>query len=73
MNGSQAWWYTLVIPALRRLRQEDREFEALLCYMKRFLSSPDSGWINEMCSFQIMEYYSVIKRNEVARRCGAYL
>jgi hypothetical protein len=25
---NQAWWYTLVIPALRRLRQEDHEVEA---------------------------------------------
>jgi hypothetical protein len=26
----QLWWYTLVIPALGRLRQEDFEFEASL-------------------------------------------
>jgi hypothetical protein len=24
----QAWWYTPVIPALRRLNQEDQEFKA---------------------------------------------
>lgn len=30
--SSQAWWSTLVIPALRRLRQEDRIFEVILGY-----------------------------------------
>lgn len=30
--SSQAWWGTLVIPALRRLRQEDRVFEVILGY-----------------------------------------
>jgi hypothetical protein len=30
-----AWWYTLVIPALRRLRQDDEEFEASLGYRVR--------------------------------------
>jgi hypothetical protein len=24
----QAWWYTLIIPTLRKLRQEDYEFKA---------------------------------------------
>jgi hypothetical protein len=28
--GSMAWWFTPVIPALGRLRQEDHEFEANL-------------------------------------------
>jgi hypothetical protein len=32
---SQAWWYTSVIPALQRLRQEDGEFEAGLRYAAR--------------------------------------
>jgi hypothetical protein len=27
------WWHTPVIPALRRLRQEDHEFEASQSYM----------------------------------------
>jgi hypothetical protein len=31
---SQIWWYTTVIPALRRLRQEDGEFEDSLGYSK---------------------------------------
>jgi hypothetical protein len=30
---SLAWWYTYVIPALGRLRQGDREFEAILGYV----------------------------------------
>jgi uncharacterized membrane protein len=29
-NSGQAWWRIPVIPALRRLRQENREFEASL-------------------------------------------
>jgi hypothetical protein len=29
------WWYTFVIPALRRLGQEDGEFEASLDYISR--------------------------------------
>jgi hypothetical protein len=29
----QAWWYMSVIPALRRWRQEDCEFEACLGYI----------------------------------------
>jgi hypothetical protein len=28
--GRQAWWLTPVIPAFRRLRQEDQEFDASL-------------------------------------------
>jgi hypothetical protein len=28
-----AWWYTPVIPELKRWRQEDREFEASLAYL----------------------------------------
>jgi hypothetical protein len=28
------WWYTLVIPALRRQREEDCEFEASLDYVR---------------------------------------
>jgi hypothetical protein len=31
---SQAWWYTPVIPALGRLRQEDHDFEASLGYRR---------------------------------------
>jgi hypothetical protein len=36
--GSQAWRYTSVISALRRLRQEDHEFKASLSYIKKSLS-----------------------------------
>jgi hypothetical protein len=32
---SLAWWCTAVIPALRRLRQEDLRFEASLGYTPR--------------------------------------
>jgi hypothetical protein len=31
-TGSQVWWFTTIIPALKRLRQEAREFEASLDY-----------------------------------------
>jgi hypothetical protein len=30
---SRIWWYTPVIPALRRLRQEDLKFQARLGYL----------------------------------------
>jgi hypothetical protein len=33
--GGQAWWYTPVIPALRRWRQEDKKFETSLDYVAR--------------------------------------
>jgi hypothetical protein len=29
------WWYTLLIPALMKLRQEDGKFEASLSYTAR--------------------------------------
>jgi hypothetical protein len=35
---SQTWWLTSVIPALRRLRQKDHEFEANLDYIVRLTS-----------------------------------
>jgi hypothetical protein len=35
MQVSQPWLYTTVIPALRRLRQEDHKFQASLGYMGR--------------------------------------
>jgi hypothetical protein len=31
----QVWWYTPIIPALRRLRQEDHKFKASLDYKER--------------------------------------
>jgi hypothetical protein len=34
-NSSQAWCCIPVIPALKRLRQEDQEFEARLGYIGR--------------------------------------
>jgi hypothetical protein len=33
-NSCQVWWYTSVILALRRLRQEDLELEASLDYIE---------------------------------------
>jgi hypothetical protein len=36
----QMWWCTPVIPALRRLRQEDQEFEASLGNIVRTVSKP---------------------------------
>jgi hypothetical protein len=35
-KNSWVWWHTPLIPALRRLRQEDREYEASLCCILRF-------------------------------------
>jgi hypothetical protein len=32
---SGAWWYTPIIPAFRRLRQEDHEFESSQHYIIR--------------------------------------
>jgi hypothetical protein len=32
---SQAWWHIPVIPVLKRLRQEDHEFETSLSYTDR--------------------------------------
>lgn len=37
-------WYTLVIPALRRLRQEDQEFKAFLENMAPCLKKGDISW-----------------------------
>ena len=34
-KGSRAWWRTLVIPVLGRLRQEDCRFVASLSYLVR--------------------------------------
>jgi hypothetical protein len=35
------WWYTNVIPVLKRLRQEDPEFKTNLGYIARpFLNNP---------------------------------
>jgi hypothetical protein len=40
---SQACWYTLVIPALRSLRQEDCKFEA----KKKRFESYSGAWSNK--------------------------
>jgi hypothetical protein len=32
---SQVWWYALIIPALRRMRQEDLSFKACVDYLGR--------------------------------------
>lgn len=37
-------WYTHVIPALRRLRQEDQEFKAFLENMAPCLKKGNIGW-----------------------------
>lgn len=37
-------WYTQVIPALRRLRQEDQEFKAFLENMAPCLKKGSIGW-----------------------------
>jgi hypothetical protein len=37
-----AWWFTPVISAFRRLRQENHKFEASLGYISEFETSP--GW-----------------------------
>jgi hypothetical protein len=34
-SETQVWWYTLIIPALRRQRQEDHKFEASIGYTVR--------------------------------------
>jgi hypothetical protein len=34
-DKTHAWWFTPIIPALRRLRQEDHEFKASLGYIAR--------------------------------------
>jgi hypothetical protein len=36
MKKSQAWWYTLITPALEKPRQENGEFEASLGYTRHF-------------------------------------
>lgn len=37
-----AWWHMLVIPALRRWKQEDKEFKADLNYIVRPVSEKQS-------------------------------
>jgi hypothetical protein len=34
IQGSQAWWCTSITRALGRMRQKDREFEAILSYIR---------------------------------------
>jgi hypothetical protein len=34
-NASHVWWFTLVIPAPGRLKQEDPHFKAILDYIVR--------------------------------------
>jgi hypothetical protein len=34
-EGDRVWWYTPVIPELRRLRQEDHKFKVSLGYIER--------------------------------------
>jgi hypothetical protein len=40
---NQAWWYTPVIPKLRRLRQEDSEFKASLGYIRSLKKKKKKG------------------------------
>jgi hypothetical protein len=42
--GCQVWWHTPVIPALRRLRQEDCKFKVCLGFIVRpHLKKPRAG------------------------------
>jgi hypothetical protein len=36
------WWYTPIIPALKRLRQKDHEFQPSLGYRNKILSQKTS-------------------------------
>jgi hypothetical protein len=47
LKGNQAWWCTPVIPALRRLRQEDHEFKASLGYITTKKKKPKNEQTNK--------------------------
>jgi hypothetical protein len=42
------WWCTSVIPALRRQKQEDVEFEVILDYLVRICLKPSLPQINKI-------------------------
>jgi hypothetical protein len=63
LDSSQAWWFTPVIPALRRLRQEDHEFEASLDYIIRpYLKKKKKDLIQFM---DFIENSSIIRVSEM--------
>lgn len=43
---SQMWWYIAVIPALKRLRQEEHKLEASLGYLKITKICPQRTFLN---------------------------
>jgi hypothetical protein len=49
-SGGQAWWYTPVIPAPGRQKQEDYDFEVSLSYITRPYLKETKDW----------EYISVV-------------
>jgi hypothetical protein len=46
MKNSQVWWYTPILPAPVRLKQEDYKFKASLGYKARpcFKNKTKQGW-----------------------------
>jgi hypothetical protein len=46
---SQAWWYTCVIPAFGRLKQDDHEFKDNLGYLMSFRPSCGLCYMGKPC------------------------